>query len=108
MAATRNSIAGLGFVVARSALLLEQIGQAGHRRRSHIGLSTITDVVVVLSGGGQIAFGCQQHTRARNVLCEGGAAQAGDARWPLVATVVAVAGAVILAVLVIISTAVSA
>lgn len=97
---TGISVAGLGFVVAKFALLLEQFG---HHAHAHNGLSTITGVILVLAGGALIAFGYRQHARVQNVLRERGITVAADAHWPLATTVIAVAGTVILAVLVTIS-----
>lgn len=98
---TGISVSGLGFVVAKFALLLEQVGRPAHANRA---LSTVVGVVLVLAGGALIAFGHRQHARTRMIIRERAAKDIGEAAdWPLRTTAIAVAGTVILAALVIIS-----
>jgi putative membrane protein len=89
---------GLGFVVAKAALIIN----AGGKPVSSKGLYGLTGVLIVLSGAALVIAGYVQHREVRQQL------QAGTAelrhRWPLVTTVIAVTAALVLAALIAIST----
>jgi len=89
---------GLGFVVAKAALIIE----AGGKPISNKDVYGGTGVLIVLSGAALVIAGYFQHRRVRHVLGADGAISTD--RWPLTTTVVAVVAGLVLAVLIAIST----
>jgi len=95
---TGISCFGLGFVVAKAALIIK----AGGKPVSNKGLYGVTGVLIVLSGAALVITGYLQHRHVQRVL-RTDAAQPAD-RWPLTTTVVAVVAGLVLAALIAIST----
>jgi putative membrane protein len=89
---------GLGFVVAKAALILN----AGGKAVAHKNLYSVTGVLIVLSGALLVLTGYLQHRRVQNLLMPDAAQPA--FRWPLTTTIVAVLAGIVLAVLISIST----
>ena len=95
---TGVALFGLGFVVAKIAYLINSDPKGLSDRDFY----TIVGVLIVLSGAVIVSLGFWQHkTVARSIARSGDVA----ARpvWPLVVTVMSVVGAVILAVLIVVS-----
>ena len=89
---------GLGFVVAKAALIIT----ARDKPVSNKDLYGVTGVLIILSGAALVIAGYLQHRPIQRLL-RADAAQPVD-RWPLTTTVVAVVTGLLLAVLVAIST----
>jgi putative membrane protein len=87
----------LGFVVAKAALIIK----AG-KPVSNTGLYGTTGVLLVLSGAAMVIAGYVQHREVRRQLRTDAAQPV--PRWPLVTTAIAVLAALLLAVLIAIST----
>jgi putative membrane protein len=88
----------LGFVVAKSALIIKASGKPV----SNKGLYGVTGVLIVLSGAALVIAGYVQHREVeRNLRTD---AAEPRHRWPLATTVVAVMAALLLAALIAIST----
>lgn len=98
---TGISVSGLGFVVAKFALFLQRLGPA--KSAPHQGLSTAVGVALVLAGGALMVVGYAQHARVLRSLHPSSGDGEARARWPLALTVGAIAGAVLLAVVVLVS-----
>jgi putative membrane protein len=88
---------GLGFVVAKAALIIK----AG-KPVSDTGLYGTTGVLIVLSGAAMVIAGYVQHRDIQRHLRTDAAQPA--PRWPLATTVIAVLSALLLAALIAIST----
>jgi putative membrane protein len=89
---------GLGFVVAKFALIIT----AGGETISNEGLYSATGVVIVLCGAALVTVGYLQHRQVHRMLSTDAALPLN--RWPLTTTVIAVAAALVLGVLIVIST----
>jgi putative membrane protein len=89
---------GLGFVVAKAALIIN----AGGRSVPYRGLYSATGVLIVLLGAVLVSAGCWQHRHVLHLLR--GGADAPVSQWPLIMTVIAVGGGLMLSVLIVIST----
>jgi uncharacterized membrane protein YidH (DUF202 family) len=100
LASLRTGIAlfGLGFVVAKVALIVER-GTGGVSDQA---LYSGVGVLLVLSGAALVVFGCLQHANLAKVLS--GDEQASPPRWPRTMTAGAVAGSVLLSGLIIVTT----
>jgi putative membrane protein len=95
---TGIALFGLGFVVAKVALLVDDTGGLHSEA-----LYAIVGVVIVLCGGALIVVGATQHRRVARVLEAAGADELPLAKWPATVTVAAVVGAVLLAFLIAVS-----
>jgi putative membrane protein len=95
----RTSIAtmGLGFVVAKVALIVQPTNKAA----SHQGLYAAVGVVIVLCGGVLVVVGYLQHKVVLDHLPANG--DEPRPRWPLMITAAGVAGSLVLAVLIAVS-----
>jgi putative membrane protein len=95
---TGIALFGLGFVVAKVALIV----QPTNKPVSNQGVYAAGGIFMVLCGGVLIVVGYLQHRTVLNLL------RAGDTkprpRWPLTITVTAVAGAIVLSFLIAVST----
>jgi putative membrane protein len=89
---------GLGFVVAKAALIIK----AGGKPVSHKPIYGVTGVLIVLSGAALVIAGYLQHREVLRRLRTD--AVEPPHRWPLATTVIAVLAALLLAVLIAIST----
>jgi uncharacterized membrane protein YidH (DUF202 family) len=89
---------GLGFVVAKAALIIN----AGGKPVANKGLYGVTGVLIVLSGAVLVVAGYLQHRHVQRLLMTDAAQPM--YRWPLTTTVVAVVAGLVLAVLIAIST----
>ena len=89
---------GLGFVVAKAALIIN----AGGKSVPYKDLYSLTGVLIVLSGAALVLAGCWQH---RHVLL-GLRSDAAEPlpQWPVAMTVVAVVAGLALSTLIVIST----
>jgi putative membrane protein len=95
---TGIALFGLGFVVAKVALIV----QSGTAKVSNTGLYTSGGVLIVLSGAALIAVGFFQHLGIAKVLHRD--KDWSSPRWPLTITVIAVAASLMLSGLLVIST----
>jgi putative membrane protein len=95
---TGISLFGLGFVVAKIALVVEQ----GTKGVSDQSLYSGIGVLVVLSGSALVLVGYVQHTNLAKVLS--GDEQMSPARWTRSVTAGAVFGSLLLSALIIITT----
>jgi len=89
---------GLGFVVAKAALIIK----AGGTPVSNKGLYSVTGILIVLAGAVLVTAGFLQHRQVQSLLSTDESFPAD--RWPLTTTVVAVVAGCVLAVLIAIST----
>src|SRR6478735_2884008 len=97
---TGIALFGLGFVVAKVALIV----QPDATGTSDKGLYTTAGVVVVLCGAGLIAVGYLQHVMVAKVLRQQGGGSGARPRWPLTITTTAMAGSLLLSGLLVVST----
>ena len=95
---TGIALFGLGFVVAKVALIV----QPDATRVSSEDLYSAVGVVIVLCGAALILVGCVQHAHVSGLLRRDG--EAPPPRWPLAITAFAVAGSVVLSALIIVTT----
>jgi uncharacterized membrane protein YidH (DUF202 family) len=95
---TGISLFGLGFVVAKVALIVEP----GTKGVSNQALYSGIGVLVVLSGAALVMVGYLQHASVSNYLS--GEVQAPPPRWPRVIATAAVVGSLVLSVLIIVTT----
>jgi inner membrane protein YidH len=95
---TGIALFGLGFVVAKVALIV----QPGTAQVSNKTLYTSGGVLIVLSGAALIAVGCFQYLGIAKVLHRD--EEGPSPRWPLTITVIAVAASLMLSGLLVIST----
>src|SRR3954462_11056929 len=84
---------GLGFVVAKAALIIN----AGGEPVAHKDAYGVTGVLIVLCGAALVISGYLQHRQVGRRLTA--VAKQPEARWPLTTTVTAVIGGLVLAVL---------
>lgn len=89
---------GLGFVVAKVALIVEpdKTGLSDQNLYSGVG------VLIVLSGAALIVLGYLQHAGVLNALRRD--EQYSQPRWPLTITAAAVGGSLLLSALIVVST----
>ena len=95
---TSLALIGLGFVVAKVALIV----QPTNKTSSHQGLYAAVGIVIVLCGGVLIVVGYLQHKTVLDLL-EADKSKPRP-RWPLAITASAVAGSLLLSVLIAVST----
>ena len=96
---TGIALFGLGFVVAKVALLVQPDGTG----TSEKGLYSGVGVLIVLCGAALVAVGYLQHVSVAKVLLARGEAGS-QPRWPSTITATAVAGSLLLSVLIVVST----
>ena len=89
---------GLGFVVAKVALIV----QPTNKTASNQGLYAAVGVVFVLCGGALVVTGYLQHKTVLDLL--GSDEDKPRPRWPLTITATAIAGSLLLSVLIAVST----
>ena len=89
---------GLGFVVAKAALIIN----AGGRSMPYKTWYSVTGILIVLVGGALVVAGCWQHRQVFREL--GRDTEKPIPQWPLVMTAVALLGGAALSVLIAIST----
>jgi len=90
---------GLGFVVAKAALIIN----AGGKPVANKNLYSASGVLIVLCGAVLVVAGYVQHRQIQRLLMND-AVQRRPYRWPLTTTVVAVVAGLVLAVLLAVST----
>jgi putative membrane protein len=95
---TGIALFGLGFVVAKVALIVEPDATGLSDQNLYSGVG----VVIVLSGAALIVLGCLQHAGVLKALHPD--EQSPKPRWPLAITAVAVAGSLLLSALIVVST----
>ena len=95
---TAIAIFGLGFVVAKIALIV----QPDATRLENKDLYSAVGVLIVLSGVGLVVTGYLQHAHVWRLLDQD--REAAKPRWPLTITVTAFVGALVLSVLIVVST----
>jgi putative membrane protein len=95
---TGIALFGLGFVVAKFALLV----QPDETRLQNKNLYSAVGVVIVLCGAALVVVGYLQHARVFRSLHRDKAAP--QPRWPFTITVTAFVGSLVLSALVIVST----
>ena len=95
---TGISLFGLGFVVAKVALIVEP----GTKAVSDQDLYSGFGVLLVLSGAALVMVGYFQHASVSNRLS--GAGQSRPPRWPRVITTAAVVASLVLSALIIVTT----
>ena len=93
---TAIAIFGLGFVVAKISLIV----QPDATRLENKDLYSAVGVVIVLTGGALVVVGYLQHAHVGRLL----RGEASKPRWPLVMTVTALVGSLVLSVLIGVST----
>jgi len=93
---TGIALFGLGFVVAKFALIAADGAQLSNKD-----LYSAAGVVIVLMGATLVIVGYLQHVRVVHALATDPLTRS---RWPFAVTVVAVAGALLLAALIVVST----
>jgi putative membrane protein len=94
---TGVAVMGLGFVVAKVALIV----QPTNKTASNQGLYSAVGILIVLCGGALVVVGYLQHKTVLRVVST---AAEPRPRWPLMITAGAVAVALLLSVLIAIST----
>ena len=94
---TGIALFGLGFVVAKVALIV----QPDATRLENKDLYSAVGVLIVLSGAALIVLGRFQHAHVWELL---GREDAERPRWPLTMTVVALVGSFVLSALIVVST----
>jgi putative membrane protein len=92
---TAIAVFGLGFVVAKISLIV----QPDATRLENKDLYSTVGVVIVLSGAALVVVGYLQHAQVWRLL----RAEAPKPRWPLVMTVTALVGSLVLSVLIVVS-----
>jgi uncharacterized membrane protein YidH (DUF202 family) len=95
---TGIALFGLGFVVAKFALIV----QPDATPLSNRDLYSTVGVLIVLSGAALVVVGYVQHAHVGRLLDPQGAAP--RARWPATITVTALLGSLMLSALIIVST----
>jgi putative membrane protein len=95
---TGIALFGLGFVVAKVALIV----QPDATQLSNKDLYSTVGVLIVLSGAALVVVGYVQHARVLRSLDRD--EEAARPRWPLTITVIACAGSLLLSVLIVVST----
>ena len=95
---TGIALFGLGFVVAKVALIV----QPDETRLQNKNLYSAAGVVIVLCGAALVVVGYLQHARVLRSL--DGEKEAPPPRWPFTITVFAFVGSLVLSALVIVST----
>ena len=95
---TGIALFGLGFVVAKVALIVQPDGT----RVSSQDLYSAVGVLIVLSGAALVVVGYVQHARVLSAL--GRDEKPPRPRWPLTITVVAFVGSLLLSLLIVVST----
>jgi len=93
---TGIALFGLGFVVAKVALIV----QPDTTRLENKDLYSAVGVLIVLSGAALVVVGHLQHVHVWRLLDR----QRQAPRWPLTITVIAFVGSLVLSVLIIVST----
>ena len=88
---------GLGFVVAKAALIIN----AGGKSVPYKGLYSLIGILIVLSGAALVVAGCWQHRHVLRALRSDAAEPLPE--WPVTMTTVAVAGGLALSTLIAIS-----
>src|SRR5262245_56697742 len=96
---TGIALFGLGFVVAKVALIV----QSDSTRLDNKDLYSAVGVLIVLSGAALVAAGYLQHVRVWRAL-DLPPREAPQPRWPLTITVIAILGSLLLSVLIVVST----
>jgi putative membrane protein len=94
---TGIAVFGLGFVVAKAALII----RPDATRLSGRGVYSGVGVLIVLSGAGLILVGYRQHASVLKILERGD--ESTRPRWPLAITQIATLGALAISVLIILS-----
>jgi uncharacterized membrane protein YidH (DUF202 family) len=89
---------GLGFIVAKVALLIDVEGKS----LPHKSLYTITGILIVLAGGALVFAGCWQHRHVLRGL-RSGAAATRMPQWPVTITTITLVGGLALTTLLAIS-----
>jgi len=89
---------GLGFVVAKWALIINTDGGSVHDKAWY----SLTGVAIVLSGAALVAAGYWQHRKVSHALRPDTATS--EPRWPITMTTVAILGALALSALIVAST----
>jgi putative membrane protein len=95
---TGIALFGLGFVVAKIAYLINSDPEGLSDRD----LYTIVGVLIVLSGAVIVGIGFWQHRVVMRAIARGGDEPA-PSHWPLMITAMSVVGAVVLSVLIVVS-----
>ena len=95
---TAIALFGLGFVVAKVALLV----QPDQTRLENKDLYSAVGVLIVMSGVALVVVGYFQHAHVWRLLDQHG--DAPKPRWPLTITVIAFVGSLVLSALIIVST----
>jgi len=95
---TGIALFGLGFVVAKIAYLINSDPKGLSDRDFY----TIVGVLIVLSGAVIVSLGFWQHRTVAKSIARGGD-EAAHPVWPLVVTMMCIVGAVILSVLIVVS-----
>jgi putative membrane protein len=95
---TGIALFGLGFVVSKIAYLIN----SDPKGISDRDLYTIVGVLIVLSGAVIVSLGFWQHRTVARSIARGGD-EPKFPMWPLAVTVMSVTGAVVLAVLIVVS-----
>jgi putative membrane protein len=93
---TGIALFGLGFVVAKVALLVDASASG---LKSQVVYTTV-GVVMVVCGAALILVGYTQHRRVARVLADAGVPRLPLAKWPQTVTAVSVLGALVLAFLI--------
>jgi putative membrane protein len=94
---TGIALFGLGFVVAKVALIV----QPDRTRLENKDLYSAVGVLIVLSGAALVVVGYLQHAHVLRSLDPGKEAQP---RWPFTITAISCIGSIVLSVLIIVST----
>ena len=97
---TGIALFGLGFVVAKVALLVQPDTTGVSEKNLYSGVG----VLIVLSGAALIAVGYLQHVGVGKTLMRGEERPRPRPRWPLTITATAVAGSLLLSGLIVVST----
>ena len=95
---TGIALMGLGFVVAKVALIVQPTDKAA----SNQGLYAVVGILIVVSGGALVVVGYLQHKTVLNLLRTDEVKP--RPRWPLSITTTAVAGSWLLSLLIALST----
>ena len=95
---TAIALFGLGFVVAKVALIV----QPDVTRLENKDLYSSVGVLIVLSGAALVVVGYLQHAHVWRLLDHQG--EASQPRWPLWMTVISCVGSLVLSVLIVVST----
>jgi putative membrane protein len=94
---TGIALFGLGVVIAKVALIVN----TNNAKVQHQTFYAVVGIVSVCCGGALVTVGYLQHRRVRSLLAP--EATPGRLHWPLATTLAALAGAVVLAVLLAVS-----